>query len=50
MSPKKVAEVVATLVEALDERKRQKLNKVGSSRPAGGTRLWRMSYRFNLKV
>ncbi len=32
MSPKKVAEIVETLVEALNNRKRQKLNKVGSSR------------------
>ncbi|KFY29138.1 hypothetical protein V493_02527 [Pseudogymnoascus sp. VKM F-4281 (FW-2241)] len=35
MSPKKVAEVVETLVEALNKRKRQRLNKVGTSRPAG---------------
>ncbi|KFY18801.1 hypothetical protein V491_04698, partial [Pseudogymnoascus sp. VKM F-3775] len=32
MSPKKVAEIVETLVEALNKRKRQRLNKVGSSR------------------
>ncbi|KFX89068.1 hypothetical protein O988_08769, partial [Pseudogymnoascus sp. VKM F-3808] len=32
MSPKKVAEIVETLVEALNRRKRQRLNKVGSSR------------------
>lgn len=30
MSPKKVAEIVETLVEALNRRKRQRLNKVGS--------------------
>ncbi|KFX96303.1 hypothetical protein O988_05384 [Pseudogymnoascus sp. VKM F-3808] len=35
MSPKKVAAIVETLVEALNKRKRQKLNKVGISRPAG---------------
>jgi hypothetical protein len=35
MSPKKVAEVVETLVETLNKRKRQRLNKVGISRPAG---------------
>ncbi|KFY02909.1 hypothetical protein V490_00367 [Pseudogymnoascus sp. VKM F-3557] len=35
MSPKKVAEIVETLVEALNKRKRQRLIKVGSSRPAG---------------
>ncbi|ELR03560.1 hypothetical protein GMDG_06218 [Pseudogymnoascus destructans 20631-21] len=32
MSPKKAAEIVETLVEALNKRKRQRLNKVGSSR------------------
>jgi hypothetical protein len=35
MRRKKLAEVVETLVEALNKRKRQRLNKVGSSRPAG---------------
>ncbi len=34
MSPK-LAEVVETLVEALNKRKRQRLNKVGSSKPPG---------------
>ena len=34
MSSKKLAEVVKTLVETLNKRKRQRLNKVGSSRPA----------------
>jgi hypothetical protein len=32
MSPKKVAEIVETMVEALNKRKRQRLNKVGRSR------------------
>ena len=34
MSPK-LAEVVETLVEALNKRKRQRLNKAGSSKPPG---------------